>query len=120
MPAPKSTTNALKQGLYARQFNDDQRQGLKKMAWDDFRHEEFAARTHAADLFNLLQSALRLPVVSVDHVTRLSACFVAAINAVATSASMHAHLNGQAEKPFDPLSEALDNVPFDEDPTDEP
>ena len=115
MPAPKGNTNALKHGLYAKQFNEDQRSGLKKMAWDDFRHEEFAARVVASDVFRLLQNALSMPVCDVDQVSKLAQAFVAAITATGTSARTHANLNGKDEPLGDALSEALGNVPFFED-----
>lgn len=113
MPAPKGNTNALKHGLYARQFNETQRQGLRKMSWDDFRHEEFLHRSVGAEIFRLLQALLAKETPDIEDVIGLAASLAKNTAAVSASARTHALLNGRDMGITDALSEALDNVPFD-------
>jgi hypothetical protein len=110
--APKSNTNALKHGLYAKQFNDDQRLGLKRMAWDDFRHEEFAHRVIGVQIFMLLNEKLAVQHPDIDQVVKLSNSFAICTTTTGTHARTHAHLNGMDEQQGDALSEALSDVPF--------
>jgi hypothetical protein len=115
MPAPKGNTNALKHGLYAKQFNDDERAGLKKMHLDDHRHEVNALRTVGAELYRLFKIQLSLPVVDVSKAVALSNAIEMVAVATGTSARTHNLLNGTDEPVGDALSEALGNVPFFED-----
>jgi hypothetical protein len=116
MPAPKGNTNALRHGLYARHFNEDQRTGLRRMAWDDFRHEEFAHRAVGAAIFKLLNALLSRGEVDVDQVSKLCNALMLNTSATNTSARTHAILNGQDEQIGDALSQALEDVPFDQEP----
>jgi hypothetical protein len=119
MPAPKSNTNALKHGLYAKQFNEDQRKGLRRMAWDDQRHEEFAARVHGSEILRLIIIELSAPVIDIDKIVKLSSSLNNALIASGTSARTHAGLNGEDPNINDALSEALGNFhPFEDDRTD--
>ena len=113
MPAPKGNTNALKHGLYAKLFNENQRLGLKKMAWDDFRHEEFVHRSIGAGIFKLLQVLLAEKPPDIDQVVKLANSLSNNTASISTSARTHALLNRHDNEIADALSEALDNVPFD-------
>ena len=113
MPAPKGNTNALKHGLYAKLFNENQRLGLKKMAWDDFRHEEFVHRSVGAGIFKLLQVLLAEKTPDIDQVVKLANSLSNNTASISTSARTHALLNRHDNEIADALSEALDNVPFD-------
>ncbi len=112
--AKTGNTNALKHGLYAKQFNEDQRKGLKRMDWNDFRHEELAHRCAGARIFALLQAALAKEPPDIDQIVQL--VFALSKNTITTSTSVrtHAILNGQDEQLEDAFSEALDNVRFEE------
>jgi hypothetical protein len=113
MAAPKGNTNALKHGLYARQFTEAQRQGLKKMSWDDFRHEEFLHRSVGAEIFRLLRALLANEMPDIDQVIKMATLLSKNTITTACSARMYAQLNVQEPITKDALSEALDNVPFD-------
>ena len=113
MAAPKSNTNALKHGLYAKQFNQEQVAGLKKMAWDDFRHEEFAHRAIGQSIFKLLNALLSGQTIDIDQVVKLVNSLCNNTIATATCARTYALLNREDESDEDPLSQALDDVPFD-------
>jgi len=114
MAAPKGNTNALKHGLYAKQFNERQRSSLKRMAWDDFRHEEFAHRTVGERIFGLLQELLAQENPDLEAVGKLMNALASNTASINVSARTHAILNGKDEQIQDALSEALGNVPFDE------
>ena len=107
-------TNALKHGLYARQFNEEQRKGLKKMDWNDFRHEEMAHRSIGARIFGILQTMLAKESPDIDQIVQLAYALSKNTTTTSTSARTHAILNGRYEQLGDALSEALDNVPFEE------
>ena len=113
MGAPKGNTNALKHGLYAKQFNESQRLGLRKMAWDDFRHEEFAHRAVGACIFRLLQVLLAEETPDIDQVVKLANSLARNTESTGTSARTHALFNRPDTVIEDALSEALDNIPFD-------
>jgi len=113
MPAPKGNINALKHGLYAKQFNHDQISGLKKMQWDDHRHEVYGLRVIGAQIFKLLQIALSRSIVDVDEVIKYTNAYALCTTSTGGAARLHANLNGM-EAPFgDALSLALGDVPFD-------
>jgi hypothetical protein len=113
VPGSKGNTNALKHGLYAKQFNETQRLGLKRMDWDDFKHEEFAHRAIGAGIFRLLQVLLAQETPDIEQVIRLANALSNNTISTCTSARTHVLLNGQDDSLGDALSEALDNVPFD-------
>jgi len=113
MPAPKGNTNSLKHGLYAKQFNEDQRAGLKRMQWDDYRHEIFVSRVAGAGVFKKLQSILSSPEVDLDQLVKAVNLLAVAFIAAGTSARTHANLNDSEEAFGDALSLALGDVPFD-------
>jgi len=113
MGAPKGNTNALKHGLYARQFNEDQRLGLRKMAWDDFRHEEFAHRSVGAGIFRLLQALLAQEMPDIEQVIKLADCLSRITISTGTAARTYSILSGEDKQMEDALEQALDNVPFD-------
>jgi hypothetical protein len=116
--APKGNTNALKHGLYARFFTDNQRAGLRRMHWADHRHEVNAMRAHGADIYKLLQDLLSRQL-NVDQFVKLSNSLATAVTATGTAARTHAGLNGEDVQLGDALSEALDDVPaFTDDRTD--
>ena len=110
--APKGNTNALKHGLYARHFNEAQRSGLKRMEWDDFRHEEFLQRVIAEGIFRLLNDLLAGRTPDIDQVVKLANSLARCTVAAGTHARTHANLNGVDEPLGDALSEALEDVPF--------
>jgi len=114
--APKGNTNALKWGLYAQHFNDEQRKGLKRMHWRDERHEIFMHRTIGEDLFIHLQSLLSMPVVDLDQVVKIVNILANNTTTIGTSSRTHAILNGEDPQMGDALSEALgDFNPFEDD-----
>ena len=113
MAAPKGNTNALKHGLYAKQFNEAQRLGLCRMAWDDFRHEEFMHRSVGAEIFRLLQVLLAKETPDIEQVIKLAASLAKNTLTTGCSARTHALLNRPDEEEVDPLWEALDIEPFD-------
>ncbi len=114
----KGNTNALKHGLYAKQFNENQRQGLRRMKWDDFRHEEFLHRAIGEGIFKILQALLAKKTPDIDQVVKMVNALSINTTTTSTSARTHAMLNGRDEELGDALSEALDNVPFDEETDD--
>ena len=57
MPAPKGNKNALKHGLYARYFTEDNRTDLAKMPVDEFLMELAALRLSAARAFTSYDSS---------------------------------------------------------------
>lgn len=109
----RGNTNALKHGLYAKQFNETQQTGLKKMAWDDQRHEINVARVAGSEVYKELQKVLSTYPIDLDQVVSLTYALMAAILATGTAARTHSLLNGVDEAVGDALSEALGNVPFD-------
>jgi hypothetical protein len=111
--APKGNTNALKHGLYARHFLDDQRTGLKRMEWDDFRHEEFLHRVIAEGIFEILNDLLTGYKPDIDQVIKLANSLAICTLAAGTHARTHACLNGSAVPLDEAFSGALDDVPFD-------
>ncbi|MGA2490609.1 MAG: hypothetical protein ABSF99_10580 [Anaerolineales bacterium] len=111
MPAPKGNTNALKHGLYAKQFNEDQRAGLRKMDWNDFRHEEFAHRAIGEAIFILLHDIITGFQPDIELVVKLVNSLAINTTATCTCARTHALLNGEEPESDDPLSIALDMVP---------
>lgn len=114
MPGSKGNTNALKHGLYAKQFRDDQRASLRKMAWDDHRHELNMFRTVAADVYRLLRSSLDSSSPNLDRLSTLVTDLSIAAARVDASARTHGLLNGTIESYTDALELALEMVPFDE------
>ena len=110
--APKGNTNALKHGLYARHFNADQRAALKRMDWDDFRHEEFMHRAVGEGIFKLLNDLLAGDQPDPGQVSSLVHSLHINTASASTSARTHALLNGERQL-GDALSEALADVPFD-------
>ena len=110
--APRGNTNALKHGLYARQFNQEQQDGLRRMAWNDFRHEEFAHRAVGARIFKLLNDLLGTNKVDTSDLLKLVSSLQINTAATNTSARTHALLNGDDGQIGDALSQALDDVPF--------
>lgn len=116
--APRGNTNALKHGLYAKHFNDEQRGGLKKMAWDDQTHEINLHRTIGEAIYELFLNQLSLPAPDIDKITKLANSLYLNTSSISTSAKTHAILNGE-EALGDALSEALDMVPpFEDERTD--
>ena len=116
--APRGNTNALKHGLYAKHFTEQQRDGLKKMDWRDHRHEINLHRTIEENLFIQLQALFSQPVVDLDKVSKLVNSLYLNTSSISTSAKTHALLNGD-EALGDALSEALAMVPaFEDDRTD--
>jgi hypothetical protein len=113
MPAPKGNTNALKHGLYAKRFNETQRLGLRHMAWDDLRHEEFMLRVAADEIYKLLMESLSTIPIDIDHVTNLANSLAICTTATGSHARTHALLNGKERQIIDALSEALSLIdPF--------
>jgi len=113
MTAPKGNTNPLKHGLYAQQFTENQRLGLRKMAWDDFRHEEFLHRSIGAELFKLLRALLAEEQPDLDLAIKLAGFLAKNTLTTVVSARTHALLNPPDDAEIDPLEEALDIEPFD-------
>src|SRR5512137_2710286 len=110
--APKGNTNALKHGLYARHFNEAQRSGLKRMEWNDFRHEEFLHRVIAEGFFKLLNELLSGVTPDINLIVKLANSLARCTVAAGTHARTHANLNGLDDPLGDALSEALEDVPF--------
>ncbi|HVM72082.1 MAG TPA: hypothetical protein VMT91_09995 [Anaerolineales bacterium] len=115
---PRPTSQILKNGLYARQLTADQRLGLKKMPWDDPRHEVFMHRAVAAGLFKLLQTLLADERPDVEQVVKLVVCLGCNTARINTSIRTYAQLNGKSQAASDALHLALQGVPFELGPAD--
>jgi hypothetical protein len=112
MPAPKNQADALRRGLFARLFTEEQRLGLKKMQWDDLRHEIFLHRVVGSITFKQMLALLEKEPLDVDKFLKLANFLRYNSATTATSARAHGGLN-QAEQEGDPLFEALKDLPFD-------
>jgi uncharacterized protein YjcR len=51
--APKGNTNALKHGLYAKQYSPEEQKELRRMSFDDLQHEINAMRKVAPTKGNI-------------------------------------------------------------------
>ena len=118
--APKGNCNALKHGLYAKHYTEEQKEELRKMGHGDLRHEINAARMIVGDILKLHASLMSGEKVDIDEITKLDNSACNAIDKVSLCATRYAILNGECEKLNDSLAEALEGIPLhEEDPRDE-
>ena len=115
----KRTSQTLRHGLYSSQLTAKQRLGLKKMPWDDTRHEVILHRAVGAGLFRLLQALLADERPDVEQVVKLVGSLGYNTAQVNTSVRTYALRKGRPPA-RDALHAALQGVPFELAPADEP
>ena len=115
MGAPKGNTNALKHGLYAKHFSEEDRVWLRVMAPGDLRHEMYMIRLATNGVFKIQQRILaRLASEpgssnSEDEaaLARMTNSLALALTALNTTARTYALFSGTDTTLNDPLDEAL-------------
>ena len=103
MPGKKGNTNALKHGLYAKNFTPEERKQLKKMSEDDLRFEIAACRLAFSKILETISG--KKP----DLETAIPQLHAAG-TVLNTLVKTHALLSGNYSPLDDALQEALDNV----------
>lgn len=103
MPGKKGNKNALKHGLYAKNFTDQDRKDLKYMSDDDLRFEIAACRLAFSKIM------LDISAVHPDLEKSIPQLHAAGI-VLNTLVKTHALLSGNYSPLDDSLQEALDNV----------
>ena len=112
--APRGNCNALKHGLYAKHYTEEQKNEMKQMGHRDLRHEINAARMIVSDIIKLHAGLMRGEQVDIDKITKLDNSACNAIDKVSLCATRHAILNGDCTSLNDSLTEALEGLPLHE------
>jgi hypothetical protein len=118
MGAPKGNKNALKNGLYAKHFTPEEREGLRKMKLEDSSHEMSVLEVVIDDLFEQhIQERERLKMlqqqgqpVDRETLTKLDNSLALAITALNGTKRTHAQLNGTDRASNDAFDEALNSL----------
>lgn len=109
MAAKPGNTNALKHGLYARNFTKDQRADLGKMPFNDLRQEIAALRVIVAQVMTVTQEAAPAPDADAETkaaYAKLVSSFATAITQLGQLARTQAILSGDDS----PLNRAIDDA----------
>ena len=109
--APKGNTNALKHGLYAKHYTPEQRNELRRMAYNDLRHEINAARVIAADILQIHYRLMSGEPFDLDQLTKNVSSFFHAIDKVSLCAIRYSILTGTNANLNDSLADALSLLP---------
>lgn len=110
MPGKKGNTNALKHGLYAKNFTDLERKELKRMSEDDLRFEIAACRLAFSKIMDTITGKK-------PDMEKAIPQLYAAGTVLNTLVKTHALLSGNYSPLDDALQEALDNViPYPTEP----
>ena len=118
MGAPKGNKNALKNGLYAKHFTPEEREGLRKMKPEDSTQEIYVLQVIINDLFeeHILEreqvKKLRQEGKKVDleTLTKLDNSLALAITALNGTKRTHALFHGTDETSNDAYDEALNSL----------
>lgn len=120
MGAPRGNTNALKNGLYSRHLSREQQGRLRKMSFEDFRHEMVALRIFFDTLLEdfLISKRERDQAISAgkpldfDTPVRLSNAASTIAVAYASLSRTQALFSGRDQSKQDALDRALDQLIF--------
>jgi hypothetical protein len=118
MGAPKGNKNALKNGLYAKHFTPEEREGLRKSKPEDSTQEMYVLKVVIGDLFaeHILErehvKALREQGKKVDleALTKVDNSLAMAITALNGTKRTHALFNGTDAPSNDAYDEALNSL----------
>ena len=118
MGAPKGNKNALKNGLYAKHFTPEEREGLRRMKPEDSTHEMYVLEVVISDLFeeHILErehvKKLREEGKKVDleALTKLDNSLALAITALNGTKRTQALFNGTDATSNDAYDEALNSL----------
>ena len=118
MGAPKGNKNALKNGLYAKHFTPEEREGLRRMKPEDSTHEMYVLEVVISDLFeqhNLeCEHVKKLreqgQPVDLEALTRLDNSLALAITALNGTKRTHALFKGTDATSNDAYEEALNSL----------
>jgi hypothetical protein len=117
MPAPKGNLNALKHGLYARNFLPDETDALRRMTFDNLLYEIAGCRTMAEKAMRLVYRHMSQPDPDSDKVVPLLNAWNASVRSIALLALRYTTLTGDNPSFTDSLAEALAGVPlYEPDP----
>ena len=118
MGAPKGNKNALRNGLYAKHFTPEEREGLRKMKPEDSTQEMYVLQVVIGDLFeeHILERECVKKLreqgkkVDLEALTRLDNSLALAITALNGTRRTHALLNGTEATSNDAFDEALNSL----------
>jgi hypothetical protein len=118
MGAPKGNKNALKNGLYAKHFTPEEREGLRKMKPEDSTQEIYVLQVIINDLFeehirereHVKMMREEGKKVDLETLTRLDNSLALAITALNGTKRTHALFNGTDETSNDAFDEALNSL----------
>ena len=118
MGAPKGNTNALKHGLYAKHFSQEEQTRLRKMSPEDLRHEIGMMRVAVKNVFDVqvreyerVKSLMNAgQVYDVEPLAKTTNCLAAAVTALNSTLRTYALFNGSDTNVRDALDEALDGM----------
>jgi uncharacterized protein YjcR len=118
MGAPKGNKNALKNGLYAKHFTPEEREGLRKMKPEDSTQEMYVLRVIISDLFEehirerervkKEREAGKEP--NLEALTRVDNSLALAVTALNGTKRTHALFNGTDTTSNDAYDEALNSL----------
>ena len=118
MGAPKGNKNALKNGLYAKHFTPEEREGLRKMKPEDSTQEIYVLQVIINDLFeehirereHVKMMREEGKKVDLETLTRLDNSLALAITALNGTKRTQALFNGTDETSNDAFDEALNSL----------
>ena len=118
MGAPKGNTNALKHGLYAKHFSQEEQTRLRKMSPEDLRHEIGMMRVAVKNVFDVqvreyerVKSLMNAgQVCDVEPLAKTTNNLAAAVTALNSTLRTYALFNGKDTNVTDAFDEALDRM----------
>jgi uncharacterized protein YjcR len=118
MGAPKGNTNALKHGLYAKHFSEEEINSLRRMEPEDLRHEIHMMRVAVNNVFKVQVRLRKLldeaekkgELYDPDRMAKVTNSLAQAMTALNTTLRTHALFQGKDATVTDALDEALDGM----------